>query len=252
MDLKLKNKVVLITGGTGGIGSAIVEDFLKEGAKVILLYRNEDKKNKLFHYLLESTGSIDKLTGVKLDITNKEQIRLAIEDILGIHQCIDVLVNCAGFANEKPFLMLQDDEIDHMLELNFTSALWLSRAVLRPMFKQRRGSIINISSLSTHAWGRGITVYAAAKAALERFSQTLAQEVGKKGIRVNVVCPGVIETDMSINVRSALSDIILQSTASNKYGKPKEVSKAVVFLASEETASFINGHILKVDGGFNL
>ena len=252
MDLKLKDKVVILTGGTGGIGSAIALDFLLEEAKLILLYRNETKKDKLLVELEKQVIVKDRIECIKIDIMDKKAIYDEVKSIFKKYGQIDVLINCAGFAHERPFMMLTDDEMDDMIDLNFKSPLWLTKAVLRPMIKQKSGNIINISSLSTHAFGRGITVYAAAKAALERFTQTLAQEVGKKNIRVNVVCPGVIDTEMSNNIRSILSEVILQSTSLQKYGLPHEVSKSCLFLASDEMSSFVNGQILKVDGGFNL
>lgn len=252
MDLKLKDKVVILTGGTGGIGSAIALDFLLEGAKLILFYRNEAKKDKLLVELAQHVEVKDCVESIKINILDKDAINDTVKSLRLKYGRIDVLINCAGLAHERPFMLLSDEEVDDMIDLNLKSPLWLTRAVLKPMIKQKSGNIINISSLSTHAFGRGITVYAAAKAALERFTQTLAQEVGKKNIRVNVVCPGVIETDMSNNIRSILSDVILMSTSLQKYGLPHEVSKACLFLASDEMSSFVNGHVLKVDGGFNL
>lgn len=163
-----------------------------------------------------------------------------------------ILINCAGYSVESPFLLLEDDQIERMIELNFKSPLYLIKAVLRPMLKQKSGNIISISSASTHGWGRGITVYASAKAALERLTKTIAQEVGKKNIRINVVCPGVIDTTMSKQLRSVAGDILMHSTSLKRYGRPNEISKAVLFLASDVMSSFITGHILKVDGGFNL
>ncbi|HFB99401.1 MAG TPA: SDR family oxidoreductase [Phaeodactylibacter sp.] len=153
---------------------------------------------------------------------------------------------------EAPLLLLEDEMIEQMIDVNFRSPLYLSKAVLKHMIRKKSGNIVNISSASTHAWGRGIVVYASAKAALERLTQTLAQEVGKKNIRINAVCPGVVDTKMSSNLRSVAGDIITMETALKRYGHPKEISKAVLFLASEETASFITGVVLNVDGGFNL
>ena len=252
MDLKLKDKIVILTGGTGGIGKHIALDFLMEEAIVILLHRNEEKFEKTKKWLSEEVATEGRLFGVCTTITDTKVIPEVIKSVAKAHGSIDVLVNCAGFALEAPFLMLDEETIEKTIDINFRSPLYLSKAVLRYMIKQKSGNIVNVSSVSTHAWGRGITVYASAKAALERFTKTLAQEVGKKKVRINVVCPGVIDTDMSTNLRSVAGDIILTSTALKKYGQPAEVSKSVLFLASEETASFITGHVLHVDGGFNL
>ncbi len=252
MNLKLNDKIVVITGATGGIGQYITLDFLREGAIPVLLYRNEDKLKNLKEWLAEQVGTEGRIFAYNTSITDTKSITEVVKKIIAAHGQIDVLVNCAGFAVEAPFLMLDEEAIERMLDVNLRSPLYLSKAVLRYMMRKKSGNIINISSASTHVWGRGIAVYASAKAGLERLTQTLAQEVGKKKVRINAVCPGVIATEMSTNLRSVAEEIILTSTALQKYGIPQEVAKSVLFLASEETASFITGHVLNVDGGLGL
>ncbi len=252
MKLHLDHKIVLLTGGTGGLGSHISLDFLKEQAIVILLYRNEKKFNKLSDWLAAQVPIDGRLFGIQASITDNQSIQQAVRQVIKAHDRIDVLVNCAGYAMEAPFSLLEEEDIEQMIDVNYKAPLYLSKAVLRYMLRQKAGSIINITSVSTHAAGRGITVYASAKAGLERLTQVLALEFGKKNIRINAVCPGVIDTDMSKNLRSVAEKYILEGTALKRYGQSQEVSKAVLFLASEETASFITGQTINVDGGFYL
>ncbi len=251
MNLELENKIVVLTGGTGGVGRSIALAFLQEKSKVIVLHRNEEKYALLQKWLEPKVG-IDHLVGIKTSILEPRTIEETMKTIYQQQGRIDVLVNCAGYAKEAPLLMLEDDSIDKMFDVNLKSPLYLSRSVLRYMMKQREGSIINISSVSTRRGGRGIAVYAAAKAGLERFTKVLAQEVGRKNIRVNAICPGVIDTEMSLPLRDRMGEDILKNTALEKYGNPSDVAKAVLFLASEKMASFITGHVLNVDGGFSL
>jgi 3-oxoacyl-[acyl-carrier protein] reductase len=147
---------------------------------------------------------------------------------------------------------MEDDQWEEVMQVNFTAATWLTKAVLKPMFKARGGAIINVSSVLGRRFGRGVVAYSAAKAAIERFTEALAMEVGRKGIRVNAVCPGVIETKMSQGLMHLHGERIQEHTPLQRVGRPEEVTKAVLFLASESMASFITGHKLYVDGGFSL
>ncbi len=251
MNLELEYKVVVLTGGTGGVGRSIALAFLLEESTVVVLHRNDEKYKKLQTWL-KGQVSIDKLMGIKTNILDPNRIQETMKNIAQQYARIDILINCAGYAQEAPFLMLEDEGIDKMLDINLKSPIYLSRAVLRYMMKQRAGSIINISSVSSRKGGRGISVYASAKAGLERFTKVLAQEVGRKNIRVNAVCPGVIDTEMSLPLRERIGGSIIENTALEKYGSPSDVAKAVLFLASEKMASFITGHVLNVDGGFSL
>ena len=252
MNLNLKNKHILISGATGEIGSQICLDFALEGAIVLPLYRNKEKRDKLVHWLLDKGISKDKILPFKVDLTDNKSIKTVVSEIIKAHKTIDVLVNCAGYAVEMPFLMLDEKQINTQIQINYTAPMLLMKAVLKPMFLNKGGSIINISSATANTFGRGVSVYGSAKAGLDRFTKIIAQEVGRKNIRVNSVSPGIIDTQMSQELIKRGKDNIKDFTALNKMGQPKDVAKAVLFLASDETASFITGHVMHVNGGIFL
>ena len=249
MDLDLKNNIILLTGATGGIGRAICLDFLREDASVICLYRNEKKFPELMDWLKKNGIKKPKCYGMACDITDKSSINLSVNKVLKDYGAIDCLVNCAGVVVEMPLAFIEEKQIDKLLNLNLKASILLSQAVLRPMFKKKKGAIINISSAASVKGVRGITVYAATKAGLDAFTRSLATEVGKSNIRVNSVRPGIIDTNMSKRLEKRAKNFIVKNTILGRSGFPTEISKMVVFLASEKTASFITGENFTIDGG---
>jgi 3-oxoacyl-[acyl-carrier protein] reductase len=252
MDLELKNKIVILTGATGGIGKQICADFLLEGAIVVAVYRNEDKLKMLMESLTDLKLDITKVYPIKVDVLKKSEIDRCVKEVLLKYSRIDVLINCAGSSFECSFAILDENIIENMIDINLKSPMLFSQSVLKPMFKQKSGCIINVTTVATHKAGRGIVAYASAKSGLDTFTRALAQEVGRKNIRVNTIRPGVIKTEMSKQILENLGDYIIESTAINRIGKPADISSVALFLASEKTASFINGTNINVDGGFNL
>lgn len=252
MDLLLKNKVLLLTGATGGIGRAICAAFLQEGTFVVALYRNENRFSDLKKNLEAQGIDLSGFHGIQTDILNTTDIQKAVDETINRHQRIDILINCAGNSFENHFALLEEKQIDEMISINLKSPMLLSQAVLKPMFKQKEGCIINISTIAAHKKGRGIAVYAAAKAGLDAFTRTLAQEVGKKNIRVNSIRPGVIETEMSAPLLERTGSMVVEATAMNRLGTAEDIAAAAVFLASGKAASFITGTQLNVDGGLYL
>ena len=249
MNLDLQNKVILLTGATGGIGKQVVLDFLQEDSIVICLIRNQKKMDEMRGWLKEHETSDLNVHSYVCDLMNFENVNETVKLIINDFNRIDVLVNCAGFAHEYPFALLNESQIDEMIDLNFKSPLYLIHAVLRPMFKQKEGCIINISSVSAVKKGRGIATYASSKAALETFTRALSQEVGRKNIRVNCIRPGVINTSMSEGLIDRSEDVIQKSTALARHGFPNEISKAILFVASNKTASYMTGESFSIDGG---
>jgi len=245
LDLGLENKVVVISGATGGIGGQVCKDLISEGAIVCCLVRNEEKFNSLKEALYNS----EKLHSYKCNILNPTEIAYTFKPIFKEHLTIDVLINGAGAALEIPFALCESEDIDHMVNINLKSPMYLSKAALRYMFKQRSGSIINISSVSAVKKGRGIVAYAAAKGGLETFTRVLAQEVGKKGIRVNGIRPGAVQTDMSSNLESLHEERVKGMVALQRFGHVQDVSKAVLFAASNEASAYMTGEMLTIDGG---
>ncbi len=253
MNLNLDTKIILISGATGGIGEGICQAFLEEKAMIVPLFRGHSERlNPLFTWMENHGISKDMCQPENFDLKDKSKSKKLVQSVLEKHGKIDILVNCAGKSMEKPFLLHEDEDFNEMLDLNFTSLAVLTREVLRPMMKQRSGSIINISSLLSHRFGRGVTAYAAAKAGVDRLTESLASEMGKKGIRINSICPGVIETKMSNALTFNLGDQLMERTPLGRYGKPEDIAQACLFLASEKTASFITGQRFVVDGGISL
>jgi 3-oxoacyl-[acyl-carrier protein] reductase len=253
MDFGLQQKVVLLTGVTGGIGENICQGFYEAGAWVVPLVRGDTGRlQALLDWAAERPETGGRIVPQSGDITDKSMIGEMVASVLAQFGRIDVLVNCAGIAHEGPFLLMEDEQWEEVMQVNFTSAVWLTKAVLKPMFKARGGAIVNVSSVLGSRFGRGVVAYSAAKAGIERFTETVAQEVGRKGIRVNAVCPGVIQTKMSQRMQFFIGDKVMERTPLQRVGQPEEVTKAVLFLASEKMASFITGHKLYVDGGISL
>ncbi len=249
MKLELQNKVILITGATGGIGKQVVLDFIKEDAIVVCLIRNQKKMKEMLSWIEEQGASVLNVHSFVCNLLEFETIKETVKLIVREFKRIDVLVNCAGFAYEYPFAMLNDTQIDEMIDLNFKSPLYLMHSVLRPMLKQKEGCIVNISSVSAAKKGRGIATYAASKAALDTFTRALSQEVGRKNIRVNCIRPGVIKTSMSEGLMDRSEEIIQKSTALARHGYPDEISKAILFISSNKTASYMTGETFCIDGG---
>jgi 3-oxoacyl-[acyl-carrier protein] reductase len=249
MNLKLDNKVVIITGATGGIGGDIVAEFLREKAIVVCLIRNELKMEEFKSNLIKEDIPVNNLYSYKCDLLNYDDIVKSVGDINKKFGKVNSLVNCAGYTKEYPFAMLDEDEISHTLDINLKSPMMLTHAILRIMFRQKNGSIINVSSISAVKKGRGIVAYASAKSGIENFTRTLASEVGKKNIRVNCIRPGIIETSMSGQVMSRTKDQIKEITCLGRFGKTKEISKMATFLASDNSSSYITGECITIDGG---
>jgi 3-oxoacyl-[acyl-carrier protein] reductase len=252
MDLDLKDNIVLVTGSNRGIGESICKAFLNEGAYVIAIYRGDEGKIAPLIDWCKANDHGNRISGLVIDLQNKTDVDSKIKQILKDHKRIDVLVNCAGATIEKPFALTEEQEWEKIMSSNLTTVVNLTASVLKPMTLQRKGSIINISSILGFRLGRGATAYAASKAAVDRLTQSLAMEVGKKGVRVNCVSPGPIQTKMSSTLHEYLGSTLASYAPIQRFGTPEEVASAVLFLASERTASYITGQKIVVDGGISI
>lgn len=251
MKLNLSNKVVLITGANGGIGAAIAMAFIEEGALVLAGYRGNI--SKLDSVIAEIPASQrGQFVPISLNLDDIASCKRSLDEAIQQYSKIDVLVNCAGVAIEKPFLLTDFSEIDAQVSSNFSAPIKLTQLVLKEMIINKNGAIINVSSILGSRFGRGVAAYAASKAALERFTQALALEVGRKGIRVNAVCPGMIQTKMTNALQQNMPPEMLKMCPIARAGYPTEVAHAVLFLASETSASYITGTTLVVDGGMSI
>lgn len=239
-------RVALVAGGSGEIGGAISRRLAADGVLVCVGFsQNRQRAESVVQSIQQDGGETE---ATHLDITSTESCIKACEDIFERHRRLDILVNTAAVNREAPALGMEDDDWSAVLEVNLTGAFRLCRAAGKFMMLNRWGRIINISSISAKLGGRGQINYSAAKAGLERMTEVLALELGRRGITANCVAPGVIESAMSERVVSRHGDEILKFIPANRFGKSSEVAAAVAFLASDE-AGYINGHTLRVDGG---
>ncbi|EPE37645.1 3-oxoacyl reductase [Candidatus Photodesmus katoptron] len=238
----LEGKVVLVTGATRGIGHAIAESFINSGATVIGTATTEiGAINISNHFSNKGKGFI-------LDVTDMNSIKKLIHSINSEFGLVDILVNNAGITRDNLLIRMKSHEWAHVIETNLTSVFNLSKAVLPNMIKKRNGRIINVGSIVGTIGNVGQSNYSAAKSGIIGFTKSLAKEVASRGITVNAVAPGFIDTDMTKSMNSAHRDKILSSIPVRRFGKPIEIASVVVFLASSES-SYITGETLNVNGG---
>lgn len=241
-------RVALVTGASRGIGKAILHGLAQAGFLVVGTATSETGAQAIG---AELTAAGLKGEGLMLDVNDAAQVDAAIEGILARHGRLDVLVNNAGITRDNLLMRMKDAEWQSILETNLTSVFRLSRAVLRPMMKARFGRIISIASVVGASGNAGQTNYAAAKAGMIGFSKSLAQEVGSRGITVNCVAPGFIDTDMTRALPDAARNKLMERIPLGKLGTPEDIAHSVVFLASEG-AGYITGATLHVNGGMYM
>ena len=241
----MQGKIALVTGATRGIGRAVAEELVSKGAFVIGTATSEKGAESISAYLGE------KGKGLVLNVADQASIDAALEQIKQEFGDIDILVNNAGITRDNLLMRMKDEEWFDILQTNLSSVYHLSKAMLRTMMKKRFGRIINIGSVVGSMGNAGQTNYCAAKAGLIGFSKALAKEVASRGITVNVVAPGFIATDMTDVLSEELKNNLLTQIPAGRLGEPKDIAKAVAFLASED-ASYINGTTLHVNGGMYM
>lgn len=240
--MNLTGKVVLVTGASRGIGQAIALKFISLGATVLGTATSETGAEKISEYL----GKDGK--GFVLNVTDSSSIEQTLEKIRAEFGEIDILVNNAGITRDNLMMRMKDDEWNDIINTNLTSVFYLSKAVMRAMMKKRFGRIITIGSVVGSMGNAGQANYAAAKAAVIGLSKSLAREIASRGITVNVVAPGFIETDMTRALTEEQRSNILSQVPAGRLGEAKEIANVVAFLASEE-ASYITGETIHVNGG---
>lgn len=238
---------VFISGSNRGIGKAMVHAFTKAGYNVVAHSRKRDEA------LEKEYASIAKEKGVTIytlhfDMLDLDAMKNSIKQLRKEKIEIDILVNNAGIAHGGLFQMTSVDTIRNVFDVNFFSHLELTQALLRPMVKKGKGCIINIASISGLDSKAGNCAYGASKAALIAWTKTLASELGARGIRVNAIAPGLTDTGMATQMEDQAGISMLRESALQRLAKPEEIANIAVFLASEE-ASFINGEVIRADGG---
>jgi len=245
--LKLEGRVALVTGASRGIGRAIALRLAAQGATVIAGARGTNAQGVVD----EIVAAGGRATAVALDITDTASVEAAVAATLAAHQRVDILVNNAGITKDQLMLRMKRDDWDVVLNTNLTGAYTCVQAVLKTMIKQRAGRIINITSVVGQSGNAGQVNYAASKAGLIGFTKALALEVASRGITVNAVAPGLIETDMTKGISEGAHDEWAAKIPLKRLGTPDDVATAVTFLASDE-ASYITGQVLAVNGGMYL
>ncbi|XZG71164.1 3-oxoacyl-ACP reductase FabG [Chitinibacteraceae bacterium HSL-7] len=246
--MSLEGKVALVTGASRGIGKAIALELASQGALVIGTATSEGGAAAIGEYLTAAAG---KGVGLALNVTNEGACEAIVAQIEKDFGPIAVLVNNAGITRDNLLMRMKDEEWDDIMSTNLRPVYKLSKAVLRGMMKARWGRIINIASVVGATGNPGQTNYSAAKAALFGFTKSLAREIGSRGVTVNAVAPGFIDTDMTRVLPEEQKAALVQGIALGRLGDPKEIADAVGFLASER-ASYITGQTLHVNGGMYM
>ena len=237
--------VALVTGASRGIGQAILHALARAGMKVVGT-ATTDAGAESISAALTAAGLAGR--GAKLDVRDGAAVDALLAEIEAKEGALAVLVNNAGITRDNLLMRMKDEEWDDILATNLTPVFRLSKSVIRPMMKARYGRIINITSVVGHAGNAGQTNYSAAKAAVAGFSKSLAREVGSRGITVNCVAPGFIDTDMTRALSEAQREALLGSIPAGRLGSAEDVAAAVAFLASP-AAAYITGETLHVNGG---
>lgn len=244
----LDNEIALVTGASRGIGRAIATQLGNEGATVLGTATSDAGADAITAWMNEA-GIKGK--GYKLNVTDNDEIQTVIKQISEDYDPVTVLVNNAGITRDNLLMRMKEDEWDDIITTNLSSVFRLSKICLRQMMKKRHGRIISIGSVVGVSGNPGQANYGAAKAGLIGFSKSLAREVGSRGVTVNVVAPGFIETDMTDELPEAQREALLKQIPSARLGKPEEIAAAVAFLASPE-AGYITGETLHVNGGMYM
>ena len=242
----LKGKVAIITGASRGIGKEIAKQFISQGATVAFTYLSSDEKAKALENELSANGGTIK--GFKSNASDFESAQKLADDVIAEFGTIDVLVNNAGITRDNLLMRMTEEHWDDVINTNLKSAFNLTKAVLRPMLKARKGSIINMSSVVGVSGNAGQSNYSASKAGMIGFTKSIAQELGSRNIRCNAIAPGFIETEMT----DALDEKVVQgwrdSIPLKRGGSPEDVANTTVFLASDMSA-YVTGQTINVCGG---
>jgi 3-oxoacyl-[acyl-carrier protein] reductase len=241
----LSARVALVTGGSRGLGAGIVDAMLAAGycvetcsrseTDLVQAWRDDPRNDGRFHF-------------TPADMSDRADAERFVKEAVARQGSIDVLVNNAGVAREGVIALFGDDDLDQVVDLNLKGTFYVTRAASRAMLARRSGTIINISSVVGLSGYRGLSAYAATKAALDGFTRSLARELGSRGITVNSVAPGYLRTEMSQTLSEGQLDQIVRRTPVGRLGEPEDVARAVLFLA-DPSNSYITGQVLVVDGG---
>jgi 3-oxoacyl-[acyl-carrier protein] reductase len=249
VKIDLRGKVALVTGGARGIGGACSLALARLGATVIINYcRSKDAAERLQE---EIAGAGGQARTFQADVSKPDEVEAMFAFLRREYARLDILVNNAGIVRDTLLLLMKLDDWQSVQDVNVTGTFLCTRCAVEMMLRQHAGKIITIASASAVSGGRGQTNYAASKGALVSFTRASAVELGRKGIQINAVLPGIIETDMSKAIRERAGEALLERIPVRRFGQPSEVASLVAFLASEES-NYIIGQAISIDGGLSI
>ena len=244
--MQLKGKTAVVTGASRGIGRAIALALAKAGANIAVNYTSNSAAAEKVVKEIEELGV--SALAVKADVSNTEQVENLVSEVLNKYKSIDILVNNAGITRDNLIIRMSEEEFDEVINTNLKGAFVCTKAISKVMIKQRSGKIINVSSVVGIIGNAGQSNYSAAKAGLIGFSKSMARELSKRGITVNAVAPGYIETDMTAAIPEKAREEFMKNIPLGRAGKPEDIAKAVLFLSSEYS-DYITGQVINIDGG---
>jgi len=246
MQTELKNKIAIVTGSYGDIGNAICEKFASKGIKIALLGRNLKKLKSQKSRLLEKNKT--EIIILNVDVSDLDLYKNAVDSVITKWGKIDILINNAGITKDNIIIRMSNEEWEDVININLKGTFIGCKLVSKFMLKQKYGKIINISSVVGKTGNKGQANYVASKAGIDGITKTLSKELGSRGINVNSIAPGYIETSMTNSLSEKIKNELFNKISLNRFGKPQEVASLVNFLISEE-ASYITGQIISLDGG---
>lgn len=245
----LKNKIALITGAGRGIGRAIAIALAKEGAEVVINYNGSEERAKEVKQTIEENGG--KASIYKCNVSDFVACEAMIKDIVKEYGHLDILVNNAGITKDGLIMKMKEEDFDSVLNVNLKGTFNTIRHSARQMLKQRSGKIVNISSVSGILGNVGQANYAASKAGVIGLTKTMARELGSRGITVNAIAPGFVDTEMTEVLSEEIRENACKQIILGRFGKPEDIANTAVFLASDK-ADYITGQVISVDGGMNV